>query len=113
MKITRIEATTHRVPVSVPLLPRPLVREFVFVRAETEAGVVGYGLTGPIQALRGARAGEVANGWRVEFHLLMWAPGETIVRPPPGPVRGTVTLSEQPGLGLEPVEDLLRESRED
>jgi L-alanine-DL-glutamate epimerase-like enolase superfamily enzyme len=49
MKITRIEATTHRVPVSVPLLPRPLVREFVFVRAETEAGVVGYGLTGPIQ----------------------------------------------------------------
>jgi L-alanine-DL-glutamate epimerase-like enolase superfamily enzyme len=43
----------------------------------------------------------------------MWATGETIFRQPPGPVRGTVTLSEQPGLGLEPVEDVLRESRED
>lgn len=54
----------------------------------------------------------VANGWRVEFHLLMWRAGELIFRDPPKPVRGTVTLTEQAGLGLEPNEDALRETRE-
>jgi L-rhamnonate dehydratase len=55
----------------------------------------------------------VANGWRVEFHLLMWVIGETIFRQPPKPVRGTVTLSERPGLGLEPEEGVLADSREE
>ena len=49
MKITRIEATNHRVPAKVPLLHEPIMREIVFVRVETDAGVTGYGLTGPIQ----------------------------------------------------------------
>lgn len=54
----------------------------------------------------------VANGWRVEFHLVMWLLGEQIFRDPPKPARGAVTLSEQPGLGLEPKLDVLKESRE-
>src|SRR6266542_3484182 len=49
MKITRIEATSHRVPAKVPLMHEPIIREIVFVRAETDGGVTGYGLTGPIQ----------------------------------------------------------------
>ena len=49
MKITRIEATSHRVPAKVPLLHEPIIREIVFVRMETDGGVTGYGLTGPIQ----------------------------------------------------------------
>ncbi|MGH7320971.1 MAG: enolase C-terminal domain-like protein [Candidatus Rokuibacteriota bacterium] len=54
----------------------------------------------------------VSNGWRVEFHLLMWITGELIFREPPAPVRGSVTLTERPGLGLEPNEDVLRDTRE-
>jgi L-rhamnonate dehydratase len=49
MKITAIEATTHRVSVKAPLLDKPLTPAFVFVRVETDAGLTGYGLTGPIQ----------------------------------------------------------------
>jgi L-alanine-DL-glutamate epimerase-like enolase superfamily enzyme len=51
----------------------------------------------------------VPNGWRVEFHAQTWRVGETLFRDPPGPVKGWVTLTEQPGLGLEPREDALRE----
>lgn len=54
----------------------------------------------------------VANGWRVEFHVPMWVTGERLFRDPPKPLRGTVTLTERPGLGLEPNEDILRETRE-
>ena len=39
MKITRIQATTHRVPAKVPLLHEPIIREIVFVRVETDGGV--------------------------------------------------------------------------
>src|SRR5215831_10600279 len=49
MKITRVEATSHRVPAKVPLLHEPIIREIVFVRVETDGDVMGYGLTGPIQ----------------------------------------------------------------
>jgi len=49
----------------------------------------------------------VANGWRVEFHYLMWKAGETIFEDAPKPESGQVTLTEQPGLGLEPREDVL------
>jgi L-alanine-DL-glutamate epimerase-like enolase superfamily enzyme len=49
MKVTKVEATTHRVPARVPLLKDPLLREIVFVRVETDGGLTGYGITGPIQ----------------------------------------------------------------
>lgn len=52
----------------------------------------------------------VSNGWRVEFHLLMWYVGETIFKNPPRPEKGWVTLPEGPGLGLEPNEDALKET---
>jgi L-alanine-DL-glutamate epimerase-like enolase superfamily enzyme len=106
MKVTKVEATTHRVPARVPLLKDPVMREIVFVRVETDGGLTGYGITGPIQ-----RFG-VANGWRVEFHVPMWVTGEMIFRDPPKPVRGTVTLPDRPGLGLEPNEDALRDTLE-
>jgi hypothetical protein len=40
----------------------------------------------------------VANGWRVEFHVLMWHAGEAIFRDAPRPEGGRVTLSERPAL---------------
>jgi L-rhamnonate dehydratase len=51
----------------------------------------------------------VSNGWRVEFHYLMWKVGETIYKNPPKPERGFVTLTEEPGLGLEPKREALEE----
>lgn len=53
----------------------------------------------------------VDNGWRVEFHLLMWRAAEAIFKSPFGPVKGRVTLPASPGLGLEPNEDVLRATR--
>ena len=46
MKITRVEATTHSIPVEVPMLTHKIIRPVVFVVVETDAGVTGYGLTG-------------------------------------------------------------------
>lgn len=50
-----------------------------------------------------------SNGWRVEFHYLMWQTGNIIYKNPPQPVKGNVTLTEDPGLGLEPQRDALQE----
>ncbi len=50
-----------------------------------------------------------SNGWRVEFHYLMWQTGNIIYRNPPQPVKGNVTLTEDPGLGLEPNREALNE----
>lgn len=50
-----------------------------------------------------------SNGWRVEFHYIMWQTGNIIYRNPPQPVKGNVTLTEEPGLGLEPDREALRE----
>lgn len=50
-----------------------------------------------------------SNGWRVEFHYLMWQTGNMIYRNPPQPVKGNVTLTEDPGLGLEPNREALKE----
>lgn len=49
MKITAVQATTHVVPVHVPLLEKKINRPIVFVRVETDEGITGYGLTGHIQ----------------------------------------------------------------
>jgi L-alanine-DL-glutamate epimerase-like enolase superfamily enzyme len=54
----------------------------------------------------------MANGWRVEFHYVMWKVGEAIFKDTPEPEKGWVALTERPGLGLEPKEDVLREYRE-
>jgi L-rhamnonate dehydratase len=54
----------------------------------------------------------MANGWRVEFHFVMWGVGDQIYKEPPAPVNGWVTLSEMPGLGLEPRSDALKEYEE-
>ncbi|MGH9326489.1 MAG: mandelate racemase/muconate lactonizing enzyme family protein [Terriglobia bacterium] len=50
----------------------------------------------------------VSNGWRVEFHYIMWKVGEIIYKNPPGPVKGFVTLTDEPGLGLEPRKEVLK-----
>ena len=54
----------------------------------------------------------MANGWRVEFHLDMWKVGEVIYQDPPAPDHGWVTLTEAPGLGLEPRWEALKEYEE-
>lgn len=54
----------------------------------------------------------VWNGWRVEFHYVMWMVGEAIYNDAPGPEKGWVTISERPGLGMEPKEDALRDTLE-
>jgi L-rhamnonate dehydratase len=54
----------------------------------------------------------MANGWRVEFHFVMWGVGDRIYQEPPAPDHGWVTLSETPGLGLEPRRDALNEYEE-
>lgn len=51
----------------------------------------------------------VSNGWRVEFHYLMWKVGEIIYKNTPEPEKGFVTLTEEPGLGLEPKREALEE----
>lgn len=53
-----------------------------------------------------------ANGWRVEFHYLMWKVGEIIYKDTPEPEKGWVTLTEKPGLGLEPKADVLKAYQE-
>jgi L-alanine-DL-glutamate epimerase-like enolase superfamily enzyme len=50
-----------------------------------------------------------SNGWRVEFHYLMWMTGNILYKNPPQPEKGFVTLTEEPGLGLEPKRDALQE----
>ena len=50
-----------------------------------------------------------SNGWRVEFHYLMWMTGNILYKEPPQPEKGFVTLTEEPGLGLEPNVDALKE----
>jgi L-rhamnonate dehydratase len=54
----------------------------------------------------------MANGWRVEFHYVMWKVGEVVFKDPPGPDRGWVLLPETPGLGLEPRWEALKEYEE-
>jgi L-alanine-DL-glutamate epimerase-like enolase superfamily enzyme len=50
------------------------------------------------------------NGTRVEFHLLMWRASDQIFKEPFSPANGEVTLPDRPGLGLEPNEDVLRDT---
>ncbi len=54
----------------------------------------------------------VSNGLSVEFHYLMWMVGNVVYRQPPQPEKGWVKLGDQPGLGLEPNWDALRQYQE-
>src|SRR5215831_15149184 len=45
MRIARVDASLHRVPVDVPLLP-PRWVTVVLVRVETDDGLVGFGAAG-------------------------------------------------------------------
>lgn len=51
------------------------------------------------------------NGWRVEYHYLMWRVGERIYKDPYVVDEGTVRLPEDPGLGLEPDRGALAATR--
>lgn len=54
----------------------------------------------------------VANGWRVEFHYVMWKASEFMFAGASSPSEGWVTLTDAPGLGLEPRESAQRETLE-
>ncbi|WP_144900784.1 mandelate racemase/muconate lactonizing enzyme family protein [Halobellus captivus] len=49
----------------------------------------------------------VANGSRVEFHFSIWEANKEMYETVPEPENGTISLSEDPGLGLEPDWDAL------
>jgi len=49
LRITEVKATTHNVPIDVPMLDKPVMRPLVFVRVDTDEGIMGYGLTGGVQ----------------------------------------------------------------
>ncbi len=44
MKITKVAATCHNVPVKLPFLEKPVPVEFLIVRVETDEGLIGYGM---------------------------------------------------------------------
>lgn len=46
MKIERVQAKVYRVPARVPLLERPIWRQVVLCRIDTDAGITGWGMTG-------------------------------------------------------------------
>ena len=46
MRIARLDASLHRVPVATPLLSRPRPVSVVLVRVETDDGAVGFGVAG-------------------------------------------------------------------
>ena len=51
--------------------------------------------------------GGVPNGGRIEFHWQGWKCVESLFDGAPGPVNGTVTLPEAPGLGFTPKPGIL------
>ena len=53
----------------------------------------------------------VANGHGVEMHAWQWTLAETLYVDPPVATDGVLTLSEAPGLGLEPRQEVLRDTR--
>lgn len=55
----------------------------------------------------------MANGWLVEWHLGNVSVAETIFKETPSPVGGVLAIPDKPGLGLEPDEDAVRDSRVD
>ena len=48
MKITSVSSDCYRVPVRVPLKDEPIHHECLLVRVETDEGITGHGLSGPV-----------------------------------------------------------------
>lgn len=44
MKITRVHASCHSVPVRLPFLSKPVADEFLMVKVETDEGITGHGM---------------------------------------------------------------------
>lgn len=53
----------------------------------------------------------VANNHGVEMHAWQWTLAETLYESAPKPANGLLTLSDAPGLALDPREEVLRETR--
>ncbi len=53
----------------------------------------------------------MANGWRVEFHYVLWMLYKSVYDEVPEPVKGWVTVPETPGLGFEPKPGIINEYR--
>jgi L-rhamnonate dehydratase len=53
----------------------------------------------------------VRNGHGVEMHAWQWTLAETLYTNPPVASAGRLQLSEEPGLGMEPREDVLRDTQ--
>ena len=78
MQITDIEATTHKVPVDLPLLDRARERRIVFVRLETDEDVTGYGFTAKpqwfgVRALINREIAPIAEGMDARRTEQIWA----------------------------------------
>jgi L-rhamnonate dehydratase len=54
----------------------------------------------------------VSSGWMTECHLMIAQTSETILVNAPKPEGGGLSLSEKPGLGLEPDEAAVKERTE-
>lgn len=50
------------------------------------------------------------NGWLVEFHIDQQIVGELIFVNPPKPENNIVNIPDQPGLGLKPNREVLKDS---
>ena len=53
----------------------------------------------------------VANNLGVEMHAWQWTLAETLYEAPPRVDAGSMSLSDAPGVGLEPIEKVLRDTR--
>lgn len=53
----------------------------------------------------------VANNQGVEFHAWQWTLAETLFEAAPHPVGGLLTLTDAPGIGLDPRGDVLADTR--
>jgi L-alanine-DL-glutamate epimerase-like enolase superfamily enzyme len=51
----------------------------------------------------------VPNGWRAEIHVNNWLTANVVYKDLPEPVKGWITLTEKPGLGLELNDDAIKE----
>ena len=52
----------------------------------------------------------IPNGWGVEVHAWQWRLAQTLYRDVALPEGGVLTLGETPGLGLEPRDEILRDT---